>query len=378
MRKLILLLLCLLTAAVRLQAQCVTFKDKNGRVLTTCEIYGMSNRTGAVVHTQETYIGSPYFTYPTWQEGTIQVDRQGRALNCQLAYNLVTNEVMCRFANDSTVKTITPEVFTINGLEFVRQRNTLLGIDYQMYSTVLHDGPTKLLLGLYNNLETTYDRDPNREYNIKGMYRTIKKYFIRKGDAAPTLINLSKKSMLDVFSDQANALAASIPNRELKSEDVTALIMRYDSLTAESKKSFAHFRKEDVFRELLHTRIQYPAWVGNQGVYGRVYAGFDVDSVGTIKNVAILSPENIGFGFAFEVKKALENLASVSPTFQGRYVLPVAFTFINPKDNAITRIPVNRLPDERMQNRILLTEVTIPFVTSKTIPSYREVWGYYK
>lgn len=363
------------------QGQILVYQEKDGHIFTTMDTYGASSANAT--HHKITQLGSPFLTYPVWQAGQVRLDRSGKVLPCQLAYNLNTNEVLCRFAGDSTVHTITPEMFTIDGTEFIRKRGEIAGMAYQTYYSIIHNGPTKLLrsvssqLDVLNSAESISIRQ-YKDLNVRDKYRVITKYFIQKGEAAPTLVALSRKSLLEALADQSAGLDAKIPARQLTTSDVIDVLNTYDSLVAVARKNPLHLSKEEVFKQILRNKITYPVWAGNQGIYGRVYAGFDVDSLGLIKNVSILSPDNIGFGFIAEVKRALETLPNVDPNFCGTYALPIAFTLTNSKENSGPHAPTNHLADNRLQHRTMLEEVIVPFIIAKSSVIPREVWGYYK
>ncbi|GAB4017227.1 hypothetical protein GCM10028808_48150 [Spirosoma migulaei] len=383
MKPLNLLLFTLLLVTVKAHGQITVYQDEKGQIFTTSDAYAARQTTATASYNKVTFLGSPFFTFPVWQEGKVQLDQSGKELDCQLAYNLVTSDVLCRFAGDSAVKVITPERFTINNTTFVRLQNSIAGLAYRTYFSIVHTGPTKLWMSLNNQIEprngaeeikTRYYKD----LNIQGIYRTKTKYYIQKGEGEPRLVNLSKKLLLDAFADQAAALEPKIPSRQLTPNDIIDVINVYDSLTVAERKNLAHLSKEELFKRTLQAKIKYPGWVGKQGIYGRVYAGFDVDSQGAIKNVVILSPDNVGFGFTSEVIKALEMLATVDPAFNGKYALPVAFTYANTKEKSGAHVPINRLPDDRLGGRQLLEEVVVPYVVTTPITTSREVWGYYK
>ena len=385
MTRLILLLFVFCTILAKVHGQIAVYQDEKGQILTTTDAYGSGKQSATTAsYTKVTFLESPFYTFPVWQEGKVQLDKSGKELDCQLAYNLVTSEVLCRFAGDSSVKVITPELFTINNTIFVRLQNSIAGLDYRTYFSLLHNGPTKLWMSLSSKIEprNSAEQIASRYYddlNIQGIYRTKTKYYVQKGEAEPKLINLSKKSLLDVLADQSQAIDSKISNRQqLTTNDVIDLLNYYDSLVAAARENELHLSKEGVFKHILRNKILYPGWVGNQGVYGRVYAGFDIDSMGFIKNIVILSPDNVGFGFTQEVKKALETLSNVAPAFRGRYALPIAFTYTNSREDTGPHIPINRLPDDRFDNRTVLEEVVVPFVVNRAVIASREVWGYYK
>lgn len=361
-------------------AQCTVFKDKDGLVITTCEVYAGGGRMASTAHQQLTYLGSPYLTFPVWQEGRIRLDESGKEITCELAYDLVTNQVTCRFNGEQTVNNVTPASFIINGVEFIRQANKLLGIDYRMYTTVLYNGQTKLLKSLSKSLVPIQSSNNGytKDEKFNGVYQTAVKYYIRKGDAKPELINLSKKSLLDVLYDQAERIAPTLPGKQLTTDDVVEVLKYYDSLTVMAPTSTLPLANDAVFKQTLHDQIRYPDWARNQRVYGRVYVGFDVDSSGQVTNITLLSPGNGGFGFEQQVQNALKRLAKMKPDYAGKYALPVAFTYTNSAEKGVTHTPVNVLPPDRLGGRTLLDEYVVPVVVSKIIADSREVWGYYK
>ncbi len=135
---------------------------------------------------------------------------------------------------------------------------------------------------------------------------------------------------------------------------------------------------DPVFAQALHQHIIYPgaAWI--QAIYSRVYAGFDVDQQGRVKNVTILSPDNAGMGFSEVVRAGLEKMPPLNPSFAGTYALPVAFIYTNQREGKQPHIPVNRLSDDRLAGRTLLGEFVVPVVVTKPVLTSREVWGYFK
>ncbi|PRY39929.1 hypothetical protein CLV58_10722 [Spirosoma oryzae] len=375
--------------------QLTVFQNKDGYVFTTVDEYGPGTIT-ATSYKKLTYADSPFLAYPIWQPGRVKLDAQGKYMACDIAYNLVENAVLCRFSGDSTVQTLRPDRFIIGNEEFVRQRNRTAGTDYKLYAKVLYDGKTKLLLNVTKRLDpyasasarTGYEK----ETTINGRYTLEEKYFIRKGDARPEAINLTKNSLLAVLYEQADKLAPRLPARRLTSADVVAILPYYDSLMTVSASramrsggdsvayvsSSVPISNDPVFAQALHQHIVYPgaAWI--QAVYSRVYAGFDVDQQGRVRNVTILSPDNAGMGFAEAVRAGLEKIPTLNPTFAGTYALPVAFTYTNQKESRQPHIPVNRLPDDRLAGRTLLGEFVVPVVVTKPILTSREVWGYFK
>ncbi|GAB3893072.1 hypothetical protein [Spirosoma agri] len=363
-------------------SQFTVSQNEKGQLLTTVDVYG-PGKINATSYNKITYLGSPFLNYPVWQPGTIQIDRSGKEIPCQLAYNLVTNEVLFRFDETSAVKIITPDLFKINDTEYIRQNDKSLGVDHHLYVTTIHNGPTQLLTCVTKRLANLNSSEAvnntyNRDLNVEGIYRTKTTYYIRKGDARPELISLTKKSLLEIFREQAQQLANRIPDKALTTLDIIHVINAYDSLMVIARSGTYPLNHNPLFIQSLQDKIIYPNWAGSQGVYGRVYAGFDIDSLGKVKNVALLSPNNAGFGLAQGVLKALDKLPVLDPAYKGTYVLPVAFTYTNSLEKAGTHVPINQLPDERMGNRIVLAEFVVPYVVSKQTITAKEVWGYYR
>jgi len=376
----ILFLCALWILSPKAHGQCVVYQDKNGQVLTTCDFYNPAGKEGTASFSQETSLGSPFLTYPVWQEGKIRLDNHSQELTCELSYNLLSNEVMCRFAGDSTAKLVTPEVFTINGTEFVRQQNKLLGIDYRMYATVLYNGPTKLLMSLTTKVEPlkTQLGSDYRDLNIIGIYQTKTKYYIRKEDARPELITLTKSSVLPILYEQSEKMSAKLSTKQLTTDGVIEALHYYDSLMAADRASKLPLSTNPLFSRVLHGKILYPEYARSQGIYGRVYAGFEIDQQGNVKNIAILSPDNGGFRFDIVVKSALEKLPKLDPTLQGKYALPVAFTYTNTKQTTGPHVPVNYLSPDRLEGRTVLEEFVVSSTVSKSTIDSQEVWGYFK
>ncbi|GAB3957096.1 hypothetical protein GCM10028805_48870 [Spirosoma harenae] len=340
------------------------------------EVYG-SGQINSTAYNQFLYAGSPFLTFPVWQKGRFQLDKLGKSVSAEMAYNLVTNEVLCRFPGDSVGKIIAPETFTILDTQFFRpQANS----KYRSYFTILHNGPTKLLktftgrLDSKNSPETTrngYDLDAS----VSGTFRIITEYYIQKGEAKPELIRLASNSVLNVLYEQADKLAAMLPAKKLTVEDVEKAIIAYDNLMDNRVESQT---TTPLFTQLLHDKISYPGDAWTKGIYSRVYAGFDIDPQGNMKNIVILSPENVGLGFIESVKNGLEKIPALDPTLSGKYAIPIAFTYTNTKESTETHTPINRLPENRLDGRTMLDEVIVPIVVKKPVTTSREVWGYYK
>lgn len=358
-------------------SQCITEKDVNGQIVTTCDVYRFGENY-APGHKKVVYLGTPYLTFPTWLKGTIQLDQGGQVLACYLAYDLVANTVQCKFDSSLTVSNVTPYAFTIHDMTFTRQMNSALGVDYQIYTTRLNTGETTLSKRISSQLVLRpVDNGYVKSAPFDGSYQPRVTYYIRKGDAEPESTDLSRKSLLAILHEQAETMAPRLSNRTLTPEEVVQILSEYDALMAVANRQKPPLSADPVFNQLLYTSIKYPNQAWNSSVYGRVYVGFEINESGQLVNINTLSPPNVGFGFDETVKQALRKITRLKPDYKGSYCLPVAFTYTNTVDKQGTYAPLNVLPAERMQNRTLLTEVVIPIQIAKPVATTREVWGYY-
>lgn len=359
-------------------SQCVTTKDANGQIITTCEVYRFAETT-APAHKQVVYAGTPYLTFPTWLKGTIQLDQGGQVISCMLAYDLVTNTIQCKFDSSLTVNNITPYAFTIHGMTFTRQLNSVLGIDYQLYTNQLNTGQTTLAKSITSQLVVgSIDNKYVKNSPFQGSYQPSITYYIRKGDAKPELTDLSRKSILAILYEQSQAIAPRLPNRSLTPEEVTQVLNVYDSLLAVTNRQQPPLSSDPVFKQALHTLIKYPNQAWRESVYGRVYVGCEITEGGQVTNITTLSPENVGFGLDETVKQALRKLAKLNPDYKGLYCLPVAYSYTNRVEKKGAHLPVTVLPSERLQQRTLLAELVVPIQVAQPISPTHEVWGYYR
>ncbi len=388
MSRFILLLGYLFLGSMPTWGQCVISKNNYGQVITTCEQYGATvpNQFATASHKQANYLGSEFFTFPAWQAGKIQLDQSGKEIACLLAYNLVTNTIMCQFNNELKPTNIKPYTFTINGIKFSQQVNMVPGVDKQSYFTVLYDGQTKLMKSFTNRLILKPTGNGYEKSNpFDGYYQTQERYYIRKGEGQPQLTTLSRSSLSTILYEHSEQIVSRFPQKQLTIGETTKLLAYYDSLrtASNSLKTALDSNKpllsrDVVFTDFLHNQLKYPNRAWNNSVYGRVYAGFEVNEDGRITNITLLSPDNIGFGFDQAVKLVLSKLANVRPTHVGKYALPVSFTYTNTQDKEGTYVPINTLPSERFNGRTVLEEIVVPVVVSKSVTTSREVWGYYK
>ncbi|GAB3892257.1 hypothetical protein GCM10028803_04890 [Larkinella knui] len=378
MKSFFLLITILYGGIVNTLGQCTVTKDVYGQVITTCQMNSFLSEN-APLNKQLTFLGSEFASFPVWQEGQIRLDQSGQDLACLLAYNVVSHEVLCRFKDDLVGKAVTPYSFVLNGIEYVRQIKSVMGINYTLYTTALSRGQTKLLKSWKGRFVKTPIRNAyDKDRPFAGYYQIDQRYYIQKGDAVPQPINLTKSSILSVLEDQKEIIDSKLPQRQLTVEQVIGVVGMYDSLTVFAQLSSSSLSTDAVFKELLRSQIKYPVQAWNAQVYARVYVGFEITREGQLTNIQLLSPENVGFGFKQEIEKALSKLAKTKQEYAGRYALPVSFTYTNALDKQRKFVPVNTLSTDLLVGRIVLNEFVVNQIMGKDVAKNREVWGYYK
>ncbi len=231
-----LILLIGLVATLRLVSygQCTVSQDDQKRVITTCKFYEandgflMNRSDRSQVVSQVVYLGSEYFSYPIWQNGTLEVGEARKVIPCTIAFNLVTNEIRCRFAGDSATYAVLPDAFTINGTRFINPTKNVSGQVERTYYMVLYAGKTRLLKQLKCNLRIR-DNDVYRlDDTFNGAFVLQQTYYIQRDNGLLTPVNLSRKSVLDVLADQAAALKQILPKNKITVNELASAVAYYD------------------------------------------------------------------------------------------------------------------------------------------------------
>lgn len=127
------------------------------------------------------------------------------------------------------------------------------------------------------------------------------------------------------------------------------LLLTYGSVAQDTTR---RVDRDPVFMAVLARQLGYP--LNAEGAYARIYAGFSIDEKGRVRNIAILNPVKIGYGFEEEVVSSLKRLPSLNPRYVGDYVLPVSFVYVNYEKNASETIPEGTLPAWYFANRTVL------------------------
>lgn len=369
------LLLCLLIQAMFTLSygQCTITQDSTGLIVTTCRGTSSTLR----------YLGSEFLTFPIWQYGTLALGNTGRQISARICYNVYTNQVFSQL-DDSTTTEVFPDEFTINGASFIKQSLDGSARHATTYYLLRYPGKTKLLESIkckISPVSTPFDQFGS----IAPYYAQYKKqssYYVQKGDANLKLIDLTKRSLVGALHEQAEALNGFITQDKLTMHELINVLAYYDSLMATAPRSSIPLNDDLTFKEILHEYMQYPPQAWNQGIYSRIYMGFEIDTLGHLKNIVPLSPANAGYGFIETATKALQRVPALSASYAGFYALPIAFSYTNLSDkNHVQYAPRMLLSSEKTANRQLLDELEVPVTVNRPSlldRSIQEVWGYYR
>ncbi|MBD2757662.1 hypothetical protein [Spirosoma validum] len=214
--------------------QCVVSQDDQTRVITTCTFYEandglLMNRPDRIQGASHVvYLGSQYFGYPIWQAGSLEMSDPKKSIPCRIAFNLVTNEIRCQFAGDSSAYAILPDAFTINGLRFVSRVNTQTGKAERAYYMVLYAGKTRLLKQFKCSLRMR-DKDVyTLDEAFNGEFVQQQTYYIQRNNGSLEPVTLSRKSVLDVLADQATILKRILTKKKLTDHELAGAVAYYD------------------------------------------------------------------------------------------------------------------------------------------------------
>ncbi|WP_247237736.1 hypothetical protein [Telluribacter sp. SYSU D00476] len=204
------------------------FENDKGKLVTTFDIYRRND--GSVL--ERVFLGSPYMSFPIWQSGTVNIDGKGEDVPCQIAYNLFTDEILCRFPDSDKETPVIPIAFSINGVPFVSLPIKFLGTTTRTYFAVFNTGTTKFLVNYRRQHETNWKSKDARDFD--GEYVTVERYYIRKGSADPVEIKLTTESLLAALPEKANQLKDRLRSKKkLTKDEVIAALAYYDTLVIE-------------------------------------------------------------------------------------------------------------------------------------------------
>lgn len=143
------------------------------------------------------------------------------------------------------------------------------------------------------------------------------------------------------------------------------LVLMLGSQVAVAQIASTALNQDPVFSQIVTHRIQYPVKPALRAIYGRFYAGFDIDSAGHIHNIAVLYPKMSRqlsklYGFEYEIQTGLKHIPALKPSLTGSYLLPIAFCFTHYGEGPSPIVPTNVLPKGyQLGDRVLLSEVRV-------------------
>ncbi|AKD54895.1 hypothetical protein [Spirosoma radiotolerans] len=147
--------------------------------------------------------------------------------------------------------------------------------------------------------------------------------------------------------------------------NLSILVLVLFSRIAIAQIASAALDQDPVFTQVVTHRIHYPVKPASHAIYGRFYAGFDIDSAGHIRNISVLYPKmstrmNKLYGFEYEIHSGLKHMPPLKPNLAGSYILPIAFCYTHYREGASPIVPTNVLPKGyQMSDRVLLSEVKV-------------------
>lgn len=202
-------------------AKHTVLKDSLGRVLTLFD-FGQKN--------QLYVMGTPYWTYPTWQTGTVQLSEEVAPMACQVAYNVVSNDLLFRFNDDPEVYAYRPARFSIGPAQFVSH---LTPGRYPTYYRVLYKGNSQLLENFRRKV-TRLNKLPfgNAYSYLAGRYSSLEEnYFIQLPGQKMKPVQLTRRSLSSVMGNNIN-VSTLPPGPSLTVQDITNVLANYDAQPA--------------------------------------------------------------------------------------------------------------------------------------------------
>lgn len=102
-------------------------------------------------------------------------------------------------------------------------------------------------------------------------------------------------------------------------------------------KAYCQINKDPigpVFYAYASQKIDYPVGAIRSSIYGRIYAAFEINESGEIKNINVVYPiisKKISqkLGFEAEIVSGLSKIPHLRNVPVGKYILPIAFVYKN-------------------------------------------------
>lgn len=211
--------------------QCVVAKDQVGRLVTTCSRYApkegllMNRPDQSQALTTTTYEGSPYLSFPIYEDGFLELGANQPPIGCKIAFNLVTNQVLCQLTGDSVGHAILPDAFRVGRGRFVCQ---LGPNDERVYYLILYAGKSRVLAQLETTLRLTKQEPYRLEERFDGRYSRQERYFIELAGKAAQSVSLSKKSVRKVLQVTSDQRLTSAHKNKLTVPELVGAVARYD------------------------------------------------------------------------------------------------------------------------------------------------------
>ncbi|GEM_PF-3247550 len=201
----------------RLQDARIVRQDSAGRVYT---MFNSGRRNPWIM------FGTPYLTFPTWQPGSVQLTDDSPMMPCSIAYDVLSNRVLCRFNQDTTTYVLKPVAFTIEGRPFAR----LSDKGYPFYYQVLHKGDAQLFEGYKRKAKMvrpqSYDTsDALLVGYLLGMERY---YYLKLPNAPMRTFQLTRRSFMHAMGDNVDTRLLP-PGDTLSVADVVRVLADYDT-----------------------------------------------------------------------------------------------------------------------------------------------------
>ncbi|KAA0993365.1 hypothetical protein [Dyadobacter aurulentus] len=212
-------------------SQCLVSKNQFGSLITICKWYFPShelliNRPDkGQTQTTVVYTGSPYLSYPVYEDGILEYRGSKHKVHCKIAFNLATNQVFCRLGNDSTELAIFPDIFTIGTRRFISRSDHSGKKEYYM---VLYSGRSKVLSQLKISLRAT-ERRPYETGDLNdGTYIRQERYFIELEDGTLRIVRLSKKSVQKALGEMQSETFDNFKGDKITLSEMVKAVGEYD------------------------------------------------------------------------------------------------------------------------------------------------------
>ncbi|NEU70236.1 hypothetical protein GK091_25385 [Spirosoma agri] len=190
-------------------------QDSTGQVYTLFNL-GKKN--------QQIMKGTPYWAYPTWQHGSIQLKTGMAETPCQIAYNVATNEILCRFNQDTTTYQLEPVAFKIWDAKFVR----LTQHGYPTYYQILYQGDAQLFSSYKRQMKLLLPQPYGSAYLIGYFLGLERYYYLKLPNGLFHTFQLTRKSFLQAMGDNVNRSLIP-PGETLTVDDVVRVLTDYDA-----------------------------------------------------------------------------------------------------------------------------------------------------